>query len=146
MRYILSTKFRSQVLKDGKRKKIIESIERAHVGHALKSATEAGASMFQKIQNARAEKGHTSSSAISDSNSNSTKCKTCILLNQINHLYPDYRVNIITETNVHLWRISGRRRISGSRWVHFHGQHGQPGDGRWNSSQGCCGSGGGTCR
>ncbi|KAG0598691.1 hypothetical protein M758_12G094000 [Ceratodon purpureus] len=63
----------SQVLKDGKRKKIIESIERAHVGHALKSATEAGASMLQKIQNARAEKGHTSSSAISDSNSNSTK-------------------------------------------------------------------------
>lgn len=40
----------SQGLKDGKKKKVVQSIERAHPGRAIKTATGAGASALRKIK------------------------------------------------------------------------------------------------
>lgn len=62
--FVLS-EFRSQGFKEGKKKKMIETMERVKVGQAFKSG-------YQKIQNARMERKQTSEDS---SESNSNKCK-----------------------------------------------------------------------
>jgi hypothetical protein len=67
------TELRSQGLKDGKKKKVVQSIERAHPGRAIKSATGAGASALHKIK----KKPHTPKATPSSSSNSSSEESVC---------------------------------------------------------------------